>query len=473
MEDTAVAALRYPVLFDAFAPERPGASSAVDVVLAAFRAEDPWDYDPDHHRELQLAAFNERLAARREQIPTLAQRAEQLDVDEVASFDEVLPMVFSPGVYKSYPGSFLTKGKWSSLLRWLDSLCTARLSELVSVDDVTDIDGFIDRLGAAGYPTVTTSGTSGKVSILPGTPLEDQRAGELAARTAGTQWNIDPAGPHPLFYASHRSGAHRGTQYAASIMRAFGVPEQTFALFEERMQVGEISQLAALNERLASGLASPSELVQIRANEAAAAARSQAAFDRFIDHYLEYTDRPLYIWGLTFAHYSVMRRAKERGVKLSFAPGSAMTSGGGLKGNRVAPGWQEELREFYNLPLTTGYGQSEVIGTYLECSAGRWHLPPTTMLLLTDASGERLIGPLRGIVEGVPALFDFSADGHWGGVAGGDWLTVDFDRCGCGRRGPSVLDCRRVAATGGDDKLNCQGRVEMYIRGVLDEPTAQ
>jgi hypothetical protein len=463
--------LTYPIIFDAFADETPGRASAVDELLATVRAAEPWDYDPIAQRELQLAAFNERLQQRAEQIPMVRQRAEMLETDKVTSFAEILPLLLSPNIYKSYPDSLVTNGKWSSLLRWLDGLSSVRVTDTVSVDGVADIDDFVDRLEAAGYPAVTTSGTSGKVSIIPETLRDNHRAGELWSRVWGRMWDITPDdGPHPLFYANNRDGVYRGIRGGQHLMRAFSSPELSHVLFEDRLRVSDISRMSALNKQLANGTATPSEISEIRANQAAAEQRAQAAFDRFLDLMASYPDRPIYLWGQTYAYYSIMKRARARGVSIDFYPGSGLVAGGGLKNNRLPDGWQDELRAFYDIPITAGYGQSEVIGLYLECEQGRWHLPPQVLLLLTDASGEQLVEPLEGIVEGVAASFDFSADGHWGGLLSSDWLTVDFDACPCGLRSPSVLDCRRHDPSGGDDKLNCQGRVEMYIRGILDEP---
>ena len=73
---------------------------------------------------------------------------------------------------------------------------------------------------------------------------------------------------------------------------------------------------------------------------------------------------------------------------------------------------------------------------------------------------------------------DLGWDGHWGGIIGGDWITVDYGRCGCGRPGPTIEDSverysDRIGAD--DDKLNCAAALDMYVRsalrGVADEET--
>jgi hypothetical protein len=465
--------LPYPLLFDSYAPEQPGEATAVDRVLEHFTRPDPWEYDYLKLRELQLEAFNERLAERRHQIPVVGQRAEQLSVDEVGSADDVLPLLFSPTVYKAYPESFVSKGKWSSLLRWLDGVSSVRLASEVEVEGVQNIDEFIERLKSSGCPVVTTSGTSGKVSLMPENQLDAERAAEMWSRTFGSMWGIQPSERHPFFYTGHRRGAYRGTYHVATFERAFSTPETMYALFEETLLVGEVSRMAALSKGLANGTATPSEISEVRANQERAQVRSAEAIDRFVDRLELHPDEPVFLWGQAFAFYTIMKRAKERKANVRFHPDGGIITAGGLKNNRLPDGDQDELRAFYDVKMTSGYGQSEVIGPYVECSAGAWHLPPTVLLLLTDPTGERALWPTEGTAEGVVASFDFSAAGRWGGVISSDWVTANFSPCSCGRTSPSILSCRRFDANAGqDDKLNCQGRIEMYIRGALDEPAS-
>jgi hypothetical protein len=465
--------LPYPINSDAYAPESPGKTTAVDQVLDYFRRDNPWDYDYKTLRDLQFEAFNERLAQRVEEIPVLRQRSEQLGIQAAGSLDDVLPLLFSPTVYKSYPDSFVTKGRWDNLLRWLDGVSTVRLKDEVQLDGVADIDDFIDRVRAAGHNIVTTSGTSGKASLLPESALDVARRCEVWPRTFGTMLGIDPTtGPHPIFYTGHRRGAYGGQVFIDVMSEAFSTPQTTYALFEERLRVADVGRMAALSQGLASGSATPSEIAEVRANQETVAAHAAQAVDRFVDLLEAHRDEPVYLWGQTFAFWTVMQRAKERGADVRFHPAGGVITAGGLKNNRLPDGYQDDLRSFYNVRMTSGYGQSEVMGVYLECSEGRWHLPPTILLILTDPSGEKYLDVTEGVAEGVASCFDFSPVGRWGGLISSDWVTADFSPCPCGLRSPSLLGCRRVNNRAGEeDKLNCQGRVEMYIRGILDDPT--
>jgi len=465
--------LSYPVHYDVFGPEDPGRDSTVDTILAALTGENPWDYDYAQLREVQLAAFNERLRRQCERIPMLAQRVDQLGIDEVASFEDAVPLLFAPSVYKSYPEAFVSKGRWPQLLRWLDGLSAERMVDQVNVEGVSDIDDFIDRLRAKGHRVVTTSGTGGKSSLMPESETDIERAAEIALRTYGTMWGVQSGSDHPFFYTGHRISPYRGATVRDAVEKAF-CPSGVVTLFEEKLSVREVGETAALNKALANGTASPSDIARLRESQERARARADAAIDRFVTAMAEVGDEePVYMWGQPFVFHLALKRARERGLTIRFHPDSSIITPGGLKNNQVSDNaaFIRELKEFYPKRMTTGYGSADMHSMYWECSQGRWHAPPTSMLVLTDDSGELLLNPAEGIAEGVFATFDFSPLRRWGGLVSTDWVTADFSRCPCGLASPSLLSVRRhEPGSGASDKLNCQGRIEMYIRGVVDDP---
>ena len=111
-----------------------------------------------------VAALDRRFEARREQVPLLQKRANEEGVTRIRSLDELVPVLFPHTVYKSYPESFVDRGKWKQLNKWLDSLSTHRVT--IDVDGIADVDGWIDRLAAAGHFVSVSSGTTGKSSFL-------------------------------------------------------------------------------------------------------------------------------------------------------------------------------------------------------------------------------------------------------------------------------------------------------------------
>src|SRR5258708_38550555 len=114
--------LGYPILTDAYAQESPERVTAVDAVLEYWKQDDPFDYDYPALRELQIAAFNERLVERREEVRVVGQKADEFGIDSIETLDDAIPLLLSANVYKSYPETFISKGRWEHLLKWLDGL---------------------------------------------------------------------------------------------------------------------------------------------------------------------------------------------------------------------------------------------------------------------------------------------------------------------------------------------------------------
>src|SRR4051794_4177349 len=125
----------------------------------------PYEVALEELAALQIAAADEAFQAHRVQVSVLDRRARQVGIDQIRTLDDIVPLLFSHTTYKSYPLTFFTGGKWNLLLKWYDTLAGQSVAD-VDVSDVTDIDGFVAALRAAGHITYVTSGTSGKCSLL-------------------------------------------------------------------------------------------------------------------------------------------------------------------------------------------------------------------------------------------------------------------------------------------------------------------
>src|SRR3984957_15429221 len=93
---------------------------------------------------LRLAAAQELFTERREQIPLLARRAADAGITQLRSFADIVPLLFSHTVYKSYPPAFFGQGHWDAMLKWLQTLSVADLSN-VDVAGGTDVDHWLER----------------------------------------------------------------------------------------------------------------------------------------------------------------------------------------------------------------------------------------------------------------------------------------------------------------------------------------
>src|ERR1700761_2846346 len=136
-----------------------------DQLVELAKQADPFRTAPDNLAELQLEAMRERFAERRRQIRTLDRRANETGVTEIASFADMVPLLFAHTNYKSYPEAFIDAGQWKHMNVWLRTLCTYPTDD-IEVSGVRDVDDWLDRAPAAGYHLFASSGTSGKSYFL-------------------------------------------------------------------------------------------------------------------------------------------------------------------------------------------------------------------------------------------------------------------------------------------------------------------
>jgi hypothetical protein len=156
--------------------------------------------------------------------------------------------------------------------------------------------------------------------------------------------------------------------------------------------------------------------------------------------------------------YSWTVLGEARGLQGLFAPESVINSGGGLKGATVPDDWQERVERFLGAKLRFGYGMSELISSHSLCPHGRYHVSPFAVPFVLDAgTGAPL--PREGTQTGRYAFYDLLAGSYWGGFVTGDRVSLTWDGCACGRRGPYVHPSieRFSELEGGDDKISCSG----------------
>jgi hypothetical protein len=89
------------------------------------------------------------------------------------------------------------------------------------------------------------------------------------------------------------------------------------------------------------------------------------------------------------------------------------------------------------------------------------------MVLPLDPTGEHLLDPSGGEIEGRAAFFDLSHQERWGGIISGDKVTVAHGKCACGHQGPTIGgEISRFSDLPGGDKISCSGSIDAYVRGV-------
>jgi hypothetical protein len=423
-----------------------------------------------HRAELEplwLEAANERLARQRERIPVLGRLAGELGIETIRSFEDLVPLLFAHSTYKSYPESFISKRRWKSMSRWLDTLSSVRL-EGVDVEGAVDQDEWINRLHAAGHIVLVSSGTTGKNSFLPATREDSDFSLRALVSAFGQQRGIEPKQDRCVFVLGPKYGPHRSALHFRTLAEAFGRPDARFFLTDEPMRATALSRAADLRRRMAAGTAPPSEIAELEQETAARQREMAGRLDALIDQLITHRREPMIIGGFWVQYWTILEHARARGIKPGeFHPQTIITGGGGTKGADLPPDYETQILEFFGIPrdnVQSGYGMSELSAACTEV-AGRYRPAPWVIPLLLDDSGEKLLALEGDTAQGRFAFFDVALDGRWGGVVTGDRVTVDLTTPNLSVIPGSIE--RYSATAGGDDKLTCAGTVDAYVRGVM------
>jgi len=444
--------------------------SAIEQLKALRSSPDVFDIPEEVLRPMHIAAANEALQEKRQTIPALAKRADEVGISSITSLDDMVPLLFAHTNYKSYPASFLQQGRWKHLLRWLSMVSTPDYSD-VDVEGVTDIDDFLGRLWARGYFVTTSSGTGGKLSLVVKSQSDMDRLKDFILNVRELESDLKPENQFHLFIFGPVKGTYTATYCNAFLVEGFGRPDSTHILIEEPMLNGTIMRLADMRRRMAEGTATPDEIAAAEVESIQQAARMSERFAEMADKFLELRKEKVWISAMTAQKWDLMEYARARGVdRADLGAGSMNTGGGGVKHLKLPEDFQEQLNSFFGVSGPSGYGMSEMSWFNPSCRAKRYHVHPFQATLILDEAGERLL-PREGVVEGRFAFMDPTTEYRWGGLISGDKVTVDFNPCPCGRKGMTVLDpIRRYADINRDgDKIQCAGTIDAYIRGGFPE----
>ncbi len=419
---------------------------------------------------LQLQAADEYLTEHRARIPVLDRRARDAGIDAVKSLDDIVPLLFSHTTYKSYPQSFLTKGRWDRLLQWLDTLSGVGTTD-ADVSGVTNIDEWIDRVWAAGHFVYATSGTSGKCSLLNQTAADRERSRRWIERTFGWPRPLRELDRRRIYFFGPGSGPNRAADTFGWMSELFGRPGEVFALIDE-LRVSEVLRIASMRQAMAEGTATPADVAGFEAETAARTEQMNQTTMGLAKDVVEHRTESLVVSGLWAQHWAIVQAARAMGVPDGeFHPDTLLAPGGGLKGVALPPDYREQIFGFFgDVQVMLSYGMTETASPLFACEATRYHLPAWLILLVLDQLGERLLDCDEGVVVGRAAFLDLTYEGRWGGVITSDKVTVDFSACPCGRAGPAILEpIHRYGQLGEDDKIDCAGTIDSYVRGVIGE----
>lgn len=424
--------------------------------------------------QIQLAGLRKRFAELSPKLPRLKKLTQENRVTALKDINEVVPLLFPHTEYKSYPMSLIDNCRFEQLNAWLDDFTTHDLSGL----DVSGCQSLSEWLAVVEAKTplrvLTSSGTSGKISILPRSTAEDKyitaafsavyrkfRAEQgLADIYAPNVYHVFPFARRGRHITNHviRAMTQHGFHGDESHVLSFDGEMSTDLLWmtgrmKKAQADGTIEQLRKTKawQRLSGRLG------ELEANRA----DTQEAFYR--DMLVRLKDKTV-VMSLGLNYFQAMVECAEKhGLEIRFAPDSFLTAAGGLKGVTLTEAQIEKIKKTIPHHFHDVYASSELFsGLARKCTHDRFHTPPWLVnFVLNPDTGVPY--PRQGTQTGRYAGFDLWATTYWGGFISGDEVTMNWDGgCDCGREGPYLHDkiVRYTTKRGGDDKITCQRTAE-------------
>jgi hypothetical protein len=438
--------------------------------------------DRDELESLQRQAMAIRFQQHYQSIEMLRKLADRLGVTELHKFNAVVPLFFSHTAFKSYPAALIDKKRFDLMTKWLDKLTSYDLSD-VDTTGCTGIDDWIDRLDEqTPLEVITSSGTTGTISILP----KDKRG----ARDGMTLWKIclfqtfgkEPTEPElnpvvDVVWPNFANGKLGHLRIANMIKRGFTGGDETrfHALYPGAVD----TDLMFLASKMRAA-ASRGELDRLEVDPVLAArkdefiamqARQAQDMDVFFTRLTEQLrGKRVFMTSAFHQMYDIARAGLDRGVRNVFAPDSAILTGGGMKGVVLPDDFLEVIKEFLGVDrIQVGYGFSESSTFHWGCSEGRYHVAPWVIPFVLDPETSEPL-PRTGVQTGRAAVYDILLRAHWGGVISGDEVTINWDlQCPCGRASVAFeSDIMRYSEKQGveDDRITCAATHEVHNEAV-------
>jgi hypothetical protein len=432
--------------------------------------------------ELQRQALRIRLAQHRQSIGIVRKLADRLGICDVAEFDDVVPLLLPHTVYKSYPAVLIDNKRFDLLTKWLDNLTSYDLSH-VDTAGCQGLDDWIERLDdQTPLEVITSSGTTGTVSIIPKDKHGAREGMELwkicLFQTFGTEPTDEQLNPQvDVIWPNYANGKLGHLRIANMIRRGFtGGDESKFhalypgAIDTDLMFLASKMRAAASRGELDKLVIDPA-LAARKDEFIAMQLRQPQDLEEFFANITEkLRDKKVFMLGTYNLMYDVAKAGLERGLKNVFANDSAILTGGGTKGFVLPDNYMDVIREFLGVDsIQEGYGFSEQSAFHWGCTEGRYHVQPWVIPFILDPQTSEPL-PRTGRQTGRAAVYDILLQAHWGGAISGDEVTIDWDlQCPCGQTSVAFehaimrySEKRDVE----DDRITCAATHEVHNQAI-------
>lgn len=448
--------------------------------LASLTKAETFSIPSDVADKFRLAAIQMRFEKLKDRVPMLTKLAEEEQISEIKTIEDLAPLLFHNTVYKSYPVGWLEKNNFKRLTNWLDKLTSHDLSG-VDTAGCELIEDWLELMWRETPLQVNYSAAKGgKMSFNPREKEDWQIYTQLFMNVL--QPFSEDLSWKPLVRGKDKVPVfHWGPKKSGRPMsRLIEVYEQWFG---EGLVITPMEQMDADLMSIAGRLeaaAKKGEKGKLTVNPRVLKMKEQILKVRedmpkleeamFQDLVTNYRGQRVIMFGTRGHLFKLVEGCEKRKLKSAFAPGSVFLYGSFFMGEEPE-NWEERTREALGLKkesMMEVYGMSEVLNFFDRCEDGHYHLPVTLVpYVLNPESGDQY--PRKGVQTGQFAFFDLMADSYWGGFVTGDGVTVNWEgRCPCGRHGAfiegDVVPLSQME--GGDDKINCAGSTKAHENAI-------
>lgn len=449
--------------------------NAVDTLTTMIDDPKRFEYSSKDLHELQVAAIDERLQECANKIKYLEILVDRTGVSSVSTLGDIVPLLFSNSFYKNYAGNFIRDGKWDIMTTWVRYMSKYPTND-INLDNIKDIDEWIQRMFEIGHCLTTTSGTSTVPAILSSSLKDLEWLNKDCIQT-----DIWAAGVYPEqnryqiqatpTYTSPKNVAIRDARITALCNPA----DPVWHFPSSPISVAGLLKTTTLRSKIRHGNATDDEIEQFEKMNSDRQAELDRAYILTAEHMIERRHDLLDIAGMWTGLYAIAKIVRDRGYGAKdFNPDNTIYAGGGLKGTSLPDDYQEFVSETFNISSEkyyTVYSMQELNSKMPSCKHGHYHIPPWVVPMIVEVDASKLIDydPTSGTYSGRAAFFDLSIDGRWGGVVTGDQVTINFNRCSCGNNSPTIISINRDLGYSDIDKFNCSsfsilGAVEQALQ---------
>ncbi|MHA1513505.1 MAG: hypothetical protein ACTSRJ_05515, partial [Candidatus Hodarchaeales archaeon] len=306
---------------------------------------------PEVIAQIQLIGVQKRFDYFYPRIKALEKLANEQNIKNINSLDDIAPILFQHTVYKSYPLAFIEKKRFKQLTQWLDKLTTYDLSSINIDSSISNIDEWMESIeDQTDIQLVHSTGTTGKLSFLPRSKAEMNSLKNALYLFMEVLTGINPHVTHlPVFFPGYR----KGKQLAQRILGTFGPiiagsEEEFHTAMPGTMSADFMSLAGRMRAAKAKGELGKLQMIKAMTFNRGELLKVKRNRPKWMKNFFEnmiqnYKGKRVFLMGTTVSMIEAMIEGEKQGLSNVFAPDSGFIIGGGMKGYVPPPDWYNRL----------------------------------------------------------------------------------------------------------------------------------